>query len=835
MQPRPPDRARRSNQQQLMFLVLVLLCTTWLQFVDARKQYDSRQVSFEQPILDGAAVHPLEDTDTNTREWADSKSAVRDRAFTRQGGNRRHQDASQKPLLNRRSISKNDDDDYTGIPDDASALATLAPAKPVRAPPSRRHQPASGITAPQAVRSLEDWEVEDFVLLATVDGDLYANDRKTGRELWHLGVEQPMIETKHHRLDSSVLDEDHSPIDHYIWAVEPNRDGELFVWVPGSNAGLTRTGLTMKRIVEELAPHASPDPPVAYIGDKKSTLITLDAATGRVLKWFGSGGTHVNQAESCLRPNALYDVDSEECSSSGTITLGRTEYTVGIQRRDGRPIATLKYTEWGPNNFDNDLGHQYHVSLDNKYITSQYDGKVYGFGFDESRARDGLPLFTHKFSAPVARVFDILRPWDVPHKTRADLVALAQPSMPSRNEEIARIRSNRIYLDHTDAGDWFALSGRAYPLIIDGPAAPVAHPSWSELGPNWDQLSGPDQSEALTGLHSLEPLRGGGYRLSLPPGTVGSTYDDLDNESLFPVPLGSAFTDSPLLNKVTQSFIDSLIQFIRNPIVVVILVTTLITNHKKIRRRYKNFITHGTFRIESPSEKSAHGDRTAHADVPTARIDSYPEPDVGELTTHVRIDKDPQPPEAETIDVLAVPSPPAEVQKEEPAAVVQPVVEIEVPSDPSQDGNTGGDAIAEEPSLEKKKKAHRGRRGGAKHKKRKGAQRGDSGLEQGEDGSPEVRQLLTPEPEAQPPPETVVPASVVPEQKILGPVMKMGNLEVNTEEQLGMGSNGTLVFAGKFDGRDVAVKRLLIQFYDVASQETRLLRESDDHPNGEYT
>lgn len=66
---------------------------------------------------------------------------------------------------------------------------------------------------------------------------------------------------------------------------------------------------------------------------------------------------------------------------------------------------------------------------------------------------------------------------------------------------------------------------------------------------------------------------------------------------------------------------------------------------------------------------------------------------------------------------------------------------------------------------------------------------------------------------------------------VTGPIIRMGNIEVNTDEQLGTGSNGTLVFAGKFDGREVAVKRMLIQFYDIASQETRLLRESDDHPN----
>ena len=66
---------------------------------------------------------------------------------------------------------------------------------------------------------------------------------------------------------------------------------------------------------------------------------------------------------------------------------------------------------------------------------------------------------------------------------------------------------------------------------------------------------------------------------------------------------------------------------------------------------------------------------------------------------------------------------------------------------------------------------------------------------------------------------------------VTGPIIRMGNIEVNTEVQLGTGSNGTIVFAGMFDGREVAVKRMLIQFYDIASQETRLLRESDDLVN----
>ncbi|XBW35303.1 hypothetical protein QEN19_000870 [Hanseniaspora menglaensis] len=48
---------------------------------------------------------------------------------------------------------------------------------------------------------------------------------------------------------------------------------------------------------------------------------------------------------------------------------------------------------------------------------------------------------------------------------------------------------------------------------------------------------------------------------------------------------------------------------------------------------------------------------------------------------------------------------------------------------------------------------------------------------------------------------------------------------------LGYGSAGTVVYQGNFQNRPVAVKRLLLEFYDIASQEIKLLTMSDDHPN----
>ena len=52
-----------------------------------------------------------------------------------------------------------------------------------------------------------------------------------------------------------------------------------------------------------------------------------------------------------------------------------------------------------------------------------------------------------------------------------------------------------------------------------------------------------------------------------------------------------------------------------------------------------------------------------------------------------------------------------------------------------------------------------------------------------------------------------------------------------SNEILGYGSHGTVVFKGLFDGRTVAIKRMLADFYQISSHEVELLQHSDSHPN----
>ncbi|XP_030207170.1 serine/threonine-protein kinase/endoribonuclease IRE1 [Gadus morhua] len=67
--------------------------------------------------------------------------------------------------------------------------------------------------------------------------------------------------------------------------------------------------------------------------------------------------------------------------------------------------------------------------------------------------------------------------------------------------------------------------------------------------------------------------------------------------------------------------------------------------------------------------------------------------------------------------------------------------------------------------------------------------------------------------------------------EVEGDEVNVGKMTFKPSEVLGHGSAGTFVFRGHFDGRQVAVKRILPECFEVAEREVQLLRESDTHPN----
>ncbi|KAI1173642.1 hypothetical protein F4777DRAFT_430590 [Nemania sp. FL0916] len=817
MSRRPPNEGRLVAPQRNVFLALAVLLIPWLHLVDAQQQQQQQQIhgirsSGQPPHVVGIHKDRAIDVEPHDRRGLPrlrkDPVAGRNEVPPKPGNYGRSRGG---PVLASKQHNNND----IPSPNDVSAIATFAPAKPVRAPNSPRHVPSiftdPGLSSLQSARSLENWEVEDYILLATVDGHLYAADRESGDERWHLQVEQPIVETIHYRPNASSSAKerdrrDHHPLDDYVWAIEPINNGAVYIWTPSRyGAGLMSTGYTMKQLVDDMGHYASSDPPVVYTGHKKNTLITVDAATGRVLKWFGQTGAQVDAT--CFPPNgALLDNDNEECSDSGTITLSRTEYTVDIHRRDdGRDIATLKYAEWGPNNFDDDLHQQYHSPPDNRYFTSQHNGRVYAIVHPASTTS-----FALEFTVPVARVFDVAKPLDAPPGTNPELVLLPQPMPPIRNEDSAWARSHSVFINQTNSGGWYAMSGRSYPLIVDGPAALVTQNSPWE---NEILLDSAHLPAALVGVHTL----GDGFHMpdsssDLPPGLPSESFSHSDEYvegapgDAVPTTVPELETELPQLVETVRTLpryaVNSFQDLFKNPLVI---ITLIYVSYRYIRQARRPSLSEylKTPAFVQPTDPS-NEPRPLVAEEPGTAAAGPVEPKVVLVADE---------------NLVAV--------QEEQADPVPLEVEISA-TDLVQEEQPG-----EQESPDKKKKSnHRGRRGGVKH--RKGAKKkrdavdgsSENGIVESDGAIPGLQNLGIP-----PKLEPNITTTINDPEDVSGPIINIGGIEVNQDNQLGMGSNGTVVFAGKFHGRDVAVKRMLTQFWDIATQETQLLLESDHHQN----
>lgn len=706
---------------------------------------------------------------------------------------------------------------------DVSALETLAPANlkdlAVAAPAVRDGTYDSTVlSSPHIARDLADWEVEDFVLLATVDGKLHARDRKTGQERWQISAE-PMVSTSYNR---SSFDErqEHDPnsIDDYLWIVEPSKEGNLYLYKPGGpSPGLVDTGLTMKRLVDG-SPHADQSSSIVYVGQKTSTMVSIDAYTGKVVSYFGMESTLTPGAPSCRVSR-----NSDSCQSK-TIALGQTVYTVSAYA-GSRHIATIKYSEWSPNTFDKDLVQQYRSTFDKKYIHTSHDGGMLGLDYDEKEI-DGEPgrVFQYKLSSPVAAVFDLAR-LGGPEQEAEALIVLPQPVLPEplvpETDSQQAERAQAIFLNHTEGGSWYALSGKSYPLSTSIQEAECRQPGWLQHRPQWDILNNIQLSKDLVGLHSIANFPGyNDYtqqrRAIGAPEPVSTMEQSVSSDVV---------VDREMTFPRTLSIGQDLLQPTWTPVQIIQVMVLLVmgvaaSRWKEIGNRLAQFVGgKKTFAVSTIEKEEAEPvvfkeDVSKLPDIPENDVVNIPAND-GTVEEIVEKETLVESIEATKIDVLVTSA------------------DNEFPSPTSADA--ADEKPPPSPEKEKPKKAHRGRRGGVKHKKGPRAQSKDTS----EDGRPvpaaptvddavRVAQNMGPQKTEIEPDIRTMPSNPA---EVSGPIIRIGALVVNTDKLIGTGSNGTMVFEGNFDGRDVAVKRMLVQFYDIASQETKLLRESDDHEN----
>ncbi|KAM5450207.1 bifunctional endoribonuclease/protein kinase ire1 [Microsporum audouinii] len=706
---------------------------------------------------------------------------------------------------------------HPSVRSDESALETLALAasgSAVRAPPvqiSSRNDPTPQLQA----RSLQDWEVEDFVLLATVDGTIHARDRKTGAPRWALEVpSSPMVETVYHRANRSHSSKDAQFEDDFLWIVEPSRDGNLFIYNKGQNGGLQRLGLTVKMLVDE-TPYSGIDPPVTYTARKETTLYTVDARTGSILRMFSSRGL-VDPDQTCRRLNDFKPA-GDECKSGGKLTLGRIEYTVSIQNTNtGQPICTIKYAEWAPNNRDVDLQGQYFKTMDERHIYSMHDGVI--FGFDHSKV-DGR-RYTQRFSSPVARVFDVARPLSS-DESDTPLAILSQP--PSTNDYGSAgldNRESRVFINCTDTGGWYAMSELTYPLVTG--RARIADCYDRDVLSQDRPLMSLDlaqQKAILVGVHSLaEPSANFHPNIPSISGPLAESSNDTPKDvsrepEKLPAPAGPG-RNSVIIRKGWDNALDIFVT-----LVLLFIGTFIYYNTQNIqelikhRLDLKNIITIPHNSVTTNSKTIEQKTTDEQTDYPSLVVHPPPEQEQNEPNdTVVESKEDATPPADAKTNLL-----PSD-QNSEPQSKEAETAAGDEPAD-------GEDAVVKSP----RRKARRGRRGGQAHKRGKKNTQESTELDNTPSqsgGSQGARARFNSQADLQ-------LARTTSNTEIVDAdgAIRIGQLKVYTDKVLGHGSHGTVVYKGSFDGRNVAVKRLLVEFYDIAAHEVGLLQESDDHSN----
>ncbi|NXF01288.1 ERN1 endoribonuclease, partial [Smithornis capensis] len=107
---------------------------------------------------------------------------------------------------------------------------------------------------------------------------------------------------------------------------------------------------------------------------------------------------------------------------------------------------------------------------------------------------------------------------------------------------------------------------------------------------------------------------------------------------------------------------------------------------------------------------------------------------------------------------------------------------------------------------------------------------GELGLSR--ESASELSQSSSPSSQPKDPANGVVsPGPAVPATAADPDLVVVGKVSFNPKDVLGHGAGGTFVFKGQFEGRNVAVKRLLPECVHLLDREVQLLQESDEHPH----
>lgn len=650
------------------------------------------------------------------------------------------------------------------------------------------------------------------------------------------------------------------------WIVEPYGDGTIYHFM--GNEGLEKLPISIKQFV--LNSPFSIDNEFVYTGSRISGIVKINARTGAIVESFGletkgkcstytsdfhneetiknKGKIKKEKEDSEIENentseiidddqygdqynndfNNDFDIETDYYGSHGYnskenevgpfITLGKTIYELTIHSKNNTSW-NITYVQWGPNNLHSNLIDQNLQSADDIYIQPFHDSSLLALDSDSKSIKwvSNLPYVT-------VNVFDVF----ANSITDNDYVVLPHPldhqgslsSIPGGSNN----KQESTYLDRTKEGSWYALSETHYPSLVR--SAPIAKYITNE---RW-RLPSIFTNDDLLGI-SISGVHDNSFRrkekeniqknvnnkhlaiyqsataMSIPEkynqlirGDNAKNSNDNENRNRnrnkhrnnkmnrndnYNVDDDDddddyiAFTNSPTLTFKTSSLSQLIYRALENVFVALLCLGML-------------FVLSRFGLLKGMIGNKQENDIIAHDKSVTIEI--LPNQEENKVDKEVSTENNKF--ENDNIDKKVN------------------FIEEKKEKDDKED--------IEDTTRRKRK---RGSRGGKKNKKKEPIENLvpsttiTSSSNDEDDANILVHSNLD---------SIIKNPPVVDKNDNLTYISN--NLTIS-DKILGFGSHGTIVFKGFFENRPVAVKRMLLEFYDVASHEINLLQESDDHSN----
>ncbi|WFC93456.1 non-specific serine/threonine protein kinase [Malassezia brasiliensis] len=652
-----------------------------------------------------------------------------------------------------------------------------------------------------------DLELSNVVLATAIDGCLLGIDRTNGAVLWDLSAQtravpdllQPLVSThfgaQHRTLEQLAADAvkygDAETLrvleSGGIYVVEPSNGGDLYMLRTRTEHGEVRPQLEKMPFslpdLVALSPFSlSSDDTRIFVAEKRTRLVELNVFTGTIGTVFDAKDAYLHDFPT---PQATYagaradDHAGYDAIESPWVYVGRTDYTLTVHvRSTPNASQTLHYSVYAPNSVDQDIAAlwaQHGSQIDTHGILVAPEDQAL-VCFDLSRLRTNaraspppMPpvVWTRTLNTSVVDLFDVV--FVPPTSTTPDTPLLHPVIVPHNPKDLAHVvEQQRRGVSQQLSSAYLGMSPSGTLYALGRSRYPLVELA-SPAAATRGRLTGANDA-------SLQPWLGG--------------YD---------VPNQVPLTNVPLLD---APHYDHRPQIGAPPSMPVLSWHNEATRLLILRIAGLAFfvfvIVRGYLLIRKDRTPLILNTETLHFDAERPR-------EVPEKASDKPVEKT-----AEKAPVARAATP-APAEANNMAASGTPRAEAD---DASDDDEQRTAAPTEDDA--KPKRRRRGKRAGAAVLARQStpARTDEAG---------ERARTTSSSPSSSPAPAVT---AMTPAGEPIAP----STLQIS-EEVLGYGSSGTVVFRGTFQGRAVAVKRLLRDFVLMASKEVSLLQSADNHPN----